>query len=259
MKNNFINSLFVKKINLPDFIIIGAQKSGTTTLHYNLEKHPDIYMANSNIHNNNIEGVKDNEIHFFSNNNNWERSTNWYKQFFPETKLLKGETTPNYIDKFRSHKRMASVVPNTKLILILRNPVDRAYSQWNHFNQTYKYTKNWGWELIDFERAMTENKCFIQSRGHYIDQINSLLNHFSREQLYICFTHDLKNCMSKEMESIYHFLKVRIIKGTYTVKHKRKYNEQIEPAVKRKFLSYYQQYNEKLFEFLGYHIPEWDV
>ena len=249
MKNNFIYRLFTKKNSLPDFIIIGAQKSGTSTLQSALKKHPDVYMAQSN--------TPGGEVHFFDNN--WNRGVDWYNSFFQKPHLLQGEKTPNYFSKSKCHKKMASVVPDSKLILILRNPVDRAYSQWNHYNQVMekKGKLKWGWEITTFDDAIERNLGKSFTNGLYIKKLESLLNYFSREQLYICFTHDLKTCMPKEMEKIYHFLNISIIKTESEIIHKRSYKEPMKMATRKKLLNLYEPYNEKLFDLLGYRIEEW--
>ena len=105
---------------LPNFVIIGAQKSGTTSLSYYLQEHPEIY-------------VYPKEIHFFDDRDGtYEHGLEFYSGFFAESQGAKaiGECTPCYIYAEQPPERMYEAIPNAKLILIARNPVDRAYSNY---------------------------------------------------------------------------------------------------------------------------------
>ena len=131
---------------LPNFIIIGAQKCGTTSLYRNLIKHPHIASALRK------------EVYYFDLKFG-KKNTVWYKAYFPTVfytycmekirghKLLTGEATPNYIFNPHSPKRVAHLLPQIKLIVMLRNPVDRAYS---HYNMMVKK----GLEQLSFEDAI---------------------------------------------------------------------------------------------------------
>jgi len=101
---------------LPDFICIGAQKAGTAWLYENLRVHPDIYMS------------KKKELHFFDIN--FYRSLGFYSSWFEEgADKMKGEITPAYSNlPKRRIVFIRKIMPNLKLILILRNPIDRAWS-----------------------------------------------------------------------------------------------------------------------------------
>ena len=113
---------------LPDFIIIGAVRSGTTSLYYNMCKHPSILSASID------------EIGFFDSN--YHLGIEWYKSMFPKktemnkikekTKFsITGEDTPFYFWKIDAANRIRKILPKIKLIAILRNPVQRAYSNYN--------------------------------------------------------------------------------------------------------------------------------
>jgi len=115
--------------SLPDFLIIGAQKAGTTALKDSLAMHLAVYMAKGSI------GLGD-EIHFFSNQ--WTRGVDWYRQHFMHPEKLQGEKSPSYLRRVICHRRMHEIVPRAKLLVLLRNPVSRAYSQWNHFNKLHR-------------------------------------------------------------------------------------------------------------------------
>ena len=102
--------------SFPDFIIIGAQMCGTTSLYDYLAKHPNVLLSY----------VK--EIHFFDHSYN--KGLLWYRSFFPlriiKGKRMTGEASPYYIFHSHSAKRIAKTLPSVKLIVMLRNPVDRS-------------------------------------------------------------------------------------------------------------------------------------
>lgn len=109
---------------LPDFVIIGAMKCGTTTLYRHLSDHPGVDMS------------RDKETDYFVAEKNWSRGPDWYSaQFRPENAKRRGEASPNYT-KCRDFpgvaERMASVIPNARLIYIVRDPVVRVQSQFRH-------------------------------------------------------------------------------------------------------------------------------
>lgn len=101
---------------LPDFVIIGAQKAGTTTLFDMLAEHPEVSLST----------VK--EVHFFDLN--FHRGEEWYRRHFD--RHIAGEASPYYIFHPLVHDRMKALIPNAKAIVILRDPIDRALSHYFH-------------------------------------------------------------------------------------------------------------------------------
>ncbi len=110
-------------LTLPHFVIIGAMKSGTTTLYRYLDLHPDVDMS------------RDKETDFFVEEKTWKNGLNWYAAQFTGEDKVRGEASPNYT-KLRDFpgvpERMAQLVPDAKLIYIVRDPVKRAVSQFKH-------------------------------------------------------------------------------------------------------------------------------
>ena len=102
---------------LPDFLIIGAPKSGTTSLSAWLGAHRDVFVPPQK------------ELHFFSREDRWDQGEEWYAaEFASAGSRLAGEATPNYLDHEPTAARVASMLPGARLIAILREPVDRAWS-----------------------------------------------------------------------------------------------------------------------------------
>ncbi len=129
---------------LPDMIIIGAMKCGTTSLFRYLAEHPDFFPPMTK------------EIHFFDSK--YDQGLDWYRRRFPTKikrltcrlrgrRIITGEASPYYMFHPHAMRRIASILPTVKLIVLLRNPVDRAYSH-------YHYEVKHGREQLTFEEAI---------------------------------------------------------------------------------------------------------
>jgi len=178
---------------LPNFLIIGAMKSGTTTLYHLLKSHPAIYMAE----------VK--EPRFFSLEKNMA-SISWYESLFDsvtvETAI--GEASTNYT-KYPVFKkvpeRIKRHIPDVKLIYIVRNPVERAYSEF-----TYNYSTR-GVEINNPHDAIVQNSSYINISKYFM-QLNRYLEVFDRSQIKVILLEDLKGTPGKTIKTIYDFLDV---------------------------------------------------
>lgn len=164
----------------PGFFIIGAQKSGTTSLQRYLSAHPDAYCIG--------------ETHFFDFH--FDRGMDWYRGLFApyvERKVL-GEKCPEYLFHHGAIRRMAEVIPDARLLVLLRDPVDRAYSQYWHARRT-------GEETLSFEDALdTEDERVAAGawnfaytrRGRYLPQLQRVCEEFPRENLSVHIFEDMK-------------------------------------------------------------------
>jgi len=105
---------------LPNFLVIGAGKSGTTSLAAYLDAHPEVFMAHQK------------EVRFFDRY--WHEGLDWYAAKFAaaEGKSAVGEASPSYLQSLEAPARVAQALPGVRLIALLRNPVDRAYSGWTN-------------------------------------------------------------------------------------------------------------------------------
>ena len=165
---------------LPDHLVIGAAKAGTTSLSRWLDAHPDVYVPPSK------------ELHFFDRDAQWERGVDWYATNFADAgdAASVGEATPAYLFVPEAPKRIASVVPDARLIAVLRNPVDRAYSHYWHAHE-------WGGEPRTFEDAVEASLRGDETvrpylpRGYYLEQLQRYEELFSREQMLILRFEDL--------------------------------------------------------------------
>jgi hypothetical protein len=251
---------FCGKGKLPDFVIIGAQKAGTSSLWHNLNMHPNIemhYLLKSNNKNNR-------EVDFFCDIG-WEKGVGWYKSLFNKSTKLQGEKSPSYISSFKAHERMFRVIPDAKLILILIDPVYRAFSSYNQQKRTGIYwhglTAEEGFDMwVNLYLAKDEKAKDFISIGFYIDQIEHLLKFYRRDQLLILITEKMKKNFQETYNKIFDFLEIKRedIKYNFAV-NVQKYDYTLNEETKRKLKKIYKPYNERLFNFLGCRIKEWEA
>ena len=160
-----------QSLRLPDFLGIGAPKSGTTWLHHNLAAHPDLYLP---------EGK---ELHYFSDHQ--FRGLLWYARQFEDAGRRKcGEITPGYaVLPQRDIERIARLIPRVKLLLLVRDPVDRA---WSH--AVMKLSRETGRSLesiTDDEFEAHFSGEHSTERGDYLRMIDSWTSVFSEDQIWI--------------------------------------------------------------------------
>jgi len=190
--------------NLPNFLICGAQKSGTTTLYKILKKHPQIFMSRKK------------ELHFFTLE--FDKGVDWYKKKFIEATNGKykaiGEASPSYMYLENAPERIYSIIPNAKLIFILRNPVDRANS--HYWMSIKKLRHSRGFEkALEFEDNVLKN-CDIETkrqtsykdRGKYSIQIKRFMEFFPDDQMLFLDFDQLTKNPSVVFNKIYDFLEV---------------------------------------------------
>jgi hypothetical protein len=176
-----------------DFIGIGAQKSGTSWIAECLAEHPEVCMARDQY------GGLLKEVHFFDWN--YDRGFRYYEQHFDQCRSneVNGEFTPMYLYDEAVAERIYQYNPNVRLLVCLRNPVDRAWSQ-------YQAGKA-GWSGRTFWEV-AERQPEIIERGYYARQLKCYLRFFPQDQIHVCFYDDLKEEPQRFMQQIYAFLGV---------------------------------------------------
>jgi hypothetical protein len=193
-----------------DFIIIGAQKSGTTTLFKHLVQHPAVYMP------------PEKEAPFFSWDERYAKGWDWFlREFFgdaPDDRLW-GKASPQYMAFPKVPVRLAKQLPHAKLISILRNPIDRAYS---HYKMNVRRgIEIRGWEdvvrvqlakdaLAEARQKPEEMACYVVW-SEYGRILQHFLEHFPRDQLLVVFTNDLALDPECVMNRICGFLGIEAI------------------------------------------------
>jgi hypothetical protein len=166
----------------PNFLIIGSQKAGTTSLYHVLRQHPQIFMPEKK------------ELNFFFKEDEFARGPAYYARFFADSppRRLRGEASPGYICHPDAPKRIHALLPDVKLILTVREPIRRALSQYwdnrRHLNEPLTFEDAARRYLSD-EYRPGEKGYF--SRGVYMRYIRSYLRYFPREQLLVLVFEDL--------------------------------------------------------------------
>jgi len=257
-------SLTGKIRKLPDFIIIGAQRCGTTSLHNYLAQHPSI----------DAPFVK--EIHYFDLN--YERDINWYRAHFPvdvdrfsklggKKQCFTGEATPYYVFHPHAARRISAALPNVKLFLLVRNPTERAYS-------SYLMRARRGAERLSFEECIeieegriadeTEKmlkcesyashhhrKSSYISRGKYAEQLEVYLRYFSRDQIFVETSEEFFEKPQKTLDKAYEFIGA----PHYNLNDIRVHNSMDYSPMGRKTRDYldhlYKPHNQALADLLG--------
>jgi hypothetical protein len=226
---------------LPDFVIIGAQKGGTSFLYYLLTRHPL------------VEPAARKELHFFDQPEHFDNGAEWYRRCFPRLsskdgqRSITGEATPYYMFDPPVAERMAEVVPQARLIALLRNPVDRAYS---HYQMQVKR----GTEPRSFEEAIEQQHSSYVSRGIYVDQLLRWFEFFSKEQMLILKSEDFFERPVETLKVVLTFLDLPDWQPEASELQQRRhtgtYRQKMDPATRRRLEAYFEPYNQRLYECL---------
>lgn len=263
------NLLTFHRRSLPHFLIIGGQKCGTTTLFNYLIQHPQV-----------ISPLK-REMQYFDKKP--YLNTAWYRAHFPTKeklgeKFITGEKSTDYIFHPLGAKRIKRTIRNPKLILLLRNPAERAISQYKHmvrkghekrqpeiaFEEEKQTLEKIGTKALYrptiFNRK--ETNAFLRfsyiQKGLYLEQIKRFHNYFSEDQLFIEAIENLKINARDITKKVYKFLEIDEDFIPPDLGEKNTGGYKIDENLKEIFTSlqrYYQPYNKELFEYLGEKFP----
>lgn len=257
----------------PTFLIIGVQKGGTSSLHHYLLQHEDIVAP------------KLKELHYFDNfkMDSIQNYLSLFPKYFFKNKIS-FESTPRYIYFPGTAERIYKFNPKMKFIILLRNPVERAYSAWNMYRQMSRNTK-----LINFfkdleksdprqkiysflykEKFPTFEECVeseilslkkedniepsIVRRGYYKNQIEIYLQFFDKNQFIFIESDELKRRPKKVLRNICYFLNIKKIddsKMDLGLKHKREYESKIYKDTYEKLYNHYLLKNDGLESIVG--------
>lgn len=179
--------------NLPNLVMIGAMKCGTTSLHQYLNLHPQIRMS----------GLK--ELDFFVKEKNWPRGIRWYRSHFGEPADILGESSPNYT-KYPMFsgvaERMSQVLPTAKLIYLVRDPVQRTLSHYLH-----QYTNRAEQQELEAALADLSSSHYVAS-SRYAMQLEQFLPYYSLDQILILSLEDLASHRRHTLQRVFRFLEV---------------------------------------------------
>ena len=269
---------------MPTFLIIGTQKGGTSSLYKYLVQHPQIAPAL----------VK--EIHFFDNHTrayNFGKGMVWYRSHFLygfqniltslifKQNIVTGEATPDYIFDPNAPRRVAEHLPKSKLIVLLRNPIDRAYS---HYLHNVRASKSYdpGRETLSFEDAIAkeeerlkgEKEKLLQdpsyfsynylhysylSKGVYVDQLKNWFELFPKENFLILKSEDFFANPPEIFNQVLEFLNLQKWELLeYKAYNTRKKDEVgLNPSTRAFLKDYFQPYNQSLCQLTGIDF-DWD-
>lgn len=244
---------------LPDYIIIGVQKGGTSSLFRYLTRHPNV-----------LPGYKK-EVKFFDGR--YTKGLDWYRYNFPLVSQMSdpytqtGEASPSYVFHPLVPQRIKESLPNIKLILLLRDPVARAYSH-------YQGNLRKGHEKLSFQEAIEQEENRLEgerekiiadqtypmyrylvfsylTRGVYIDQLRNWFKSFSREQILILRSEDFFNSPPKVFQRVLTFLGLPDWKlDNYDIFNFGRY-EKMDHRMENKLRTYFYPHNQELYEYLG--------
>lgn len=254
---------------LPDYIIIGAQKAGTTTVYDNLVKHPA------------IEPCDIKEVHFFDKN--WDKGLNWYRAHFPFQsqmsnseiggKRITGEGSPYYLFHPLVPQRIKDSVPNAKLIVVLRNPVERAYSHFQHEVRKGREPLSFAEALAaESDRLKGEEEKIINNptyqgynhqhfsyaaRGMYAKQLQRWFKVFPKEQFLILTNEDLARNFHSTLKTLHDFLEVENVQLEDPKRSNVGNYSKMDNDVRELLLDIYREPNRELEALLGRKL-NWD-
>jgi hypothetical protein len=242
---------------LPDFLIIGAQKAGTTALYAYLREHPQ------------ITGPSWKEVSFFDRH--FARGEAWYRGNFPNTLRarggLVGEASPSYLFHPLAPARLAALVPEAKLVALVRNPVDRAFSHYQHEVALGREPLSFEDALVaederlhgEEERIVADPAYFshawwnytYRARGRYADQLERWLAVFPREQLLVMPSEELLAEPEQAHGRVLEFLGAGPHRlDAYPRVFERQY-EPMRPETRLRLAAEFAEPNRRLYELLG--------
>jgi hypothetical protein len=243
---------------LPDFLILGAQKAGTTALYAYLRWHPQ------------ITGPSFKEVSFFDRH--YAHGEQWYRAHMPaRRRSLVGEASPSYLFHPLAPQRVASMLPDARLIALLRNPVDRAFSH-------YQHEVALGREPLSFEDAIDReeermrgevdrmlrdpsyfshawwNYTYV-ARGRYAEQLERWFARFPRERLLVLFTEELAADTAGTYRRVLDFLGAGAHDlESYPRIFEREY-EQMPPQTRARLERLFEEPNRQLGALLNRQLP----
>jgi Sulfotransferase domain len=239
---------------LPSFLILGAQKAGTTALYAYLRRHPD------------VTGPTWKEVSFFDRH--YARGEPWYRGNFPvRRRAAVGEASPSYVFHPLAPQRVAELVPSARLVVLLRNPVDRAYSHYQHEvalgREPLKFEDALAAEGErlegEVERMLTDPRYFsrawwnhtYRSRGVYAEQLERWFAVFPQEQLLVLTADELAGDTDSAYRRVLEHVGVspRSL-PEYPRVFEREYGA-MQPETRNRLAESFAGPNRRLYELLG--------
>ena len=254
---------------LPDYLIVGTQRGGTTTLHHWLAAHPGVLPARL------TKGV-----HWFDTA--FGRSEAWYRSHFPSRRVrasaaqrlgyepVVGEGSPYYMFHPFAPQRIASVLPDPRLLVVLRDPVERAWSQYHH--ETAR-----GFEDLPFEAALEAEASRLdgeaerladpgatsashqhhsyEARGRYVEQLEELWRQVGRDRVLVLFSEDLSADPVGTMAEVHRFLALPALPPDTEKRWNLRAKPDMPEAARARLVEAFRQPDARLAQLLGRPVP----
>jgi hypothetical protein len=249
---------------LPDFIIIGAQKAGTSSLYRYLADHPLIEPAVAK------------EVHYFD----WHfhRGASWYRAHFPTVAarwrsrmqgrpLLTGEASPYYLFHPHAPQRVKALVPGAKLIVLLRDPVERTISAYHHqvragteslsiaealARESDRLSEDIARLAVDAShRGFAHRRFSYMARSVYAGQLEAWLRLFPREQLLILRSEDFFERPADVFAAVLQYLGLPAARTARFPRFNAAEYDDVDPAVRAELTRYFAPHNQRLYTLLG--------
>lgn len=196
----------------PDFLMVGAMKSGTTSLYTELKNHPDVYMPELEVGFFDIDDIRQHpdffkmcrgDWHYHSYQHQHEELVRWYRSLFDDASegAVRGERSTTYMASSVAPRRIKDAVPDARLIFMLRDPVPRAYSNYWHLLRSGEATGS-------FEHTLRYRHSALFDRGLYRSQIERYMSLFDREQLKFLVFEQFVREPEKVLEEVCEFIAV---------------------------------------------------
>jgi hypothetical protein len=244
-------------LKTPDFIIIGAQKCGTSTIFKHLGKHPEIKLPRKK------------ELHFFDEN--YSLGLDWYLRYFNKNRdtvpVCTGEASPFYFFHPLAPVRIYNTYPDIKLILLLRNPVNRAYSQYQHMKRKGRISLSFEHCIRLEEDVLAGRKeAFYQEENHsdlmyrrfsfltrsrYAEQLAEWYRYFDREQLLIIRSEDYFKDAGQTFQQVFRYLGLPPAEISINKKHNPSDYPPMKPETREQLAAYFEPFNRQLYEMTG--------
>jgi len=250
---------------LPDFVIISVERGGTTSLYRYLTAHPCVDPAFRK------------DVHYFDLN--FTQGLSWYRAHFPtrwraawvfsrrRQRLLTGEASPYYLYHPHVPDRICQTLPEVRLIALLRNPVERAYSH-------YQLNRRQGKEPLSFDEAIESEEERLRgeyqrlvrdatyysdnhykfgylTRGVYVDPLTRWRERFPAERLLVLRSEDLYRDPRETLFQVNRFLGLPEWEPGHFKPYNQKPYSEIDPKTRQKLLDYFEPHNRRLYQYLG--------
>jgi hypothetical protein len=251
---------------LPDFVVIGAMRGGTSRFYGLLIKHPH------------VKGAASKELHYFDRPGRLDKGVEWYRRCFPPPewkggqRTISGEATPQYLFDPLVPERMAQVVPEARQIVLLRNPVDRAYSHYHLSVRRGHETRSFE-KAVEVERARLDDggeeppglarsadvgrrrSSALLAKGIYVDQLLHWRRFFGEEQMLVLQSEEFYKHTAETLKLTQDFLGLPYREIKLSPRHtsrKATYEyEPMDPALRQRLKDFFEPHNRRLYDYLG--------